>query len=387
MIDESLYEGREQTYVKHYILSEYLDLFSQIIGARWPKINYVDCFAGPWESRAEDMRDTSFGIAVNQFRKARELLRTRGHATAFRCFFLESGARAYRQLREFANRTADISVTTLNEELENAIEPILRFIRDGGPDAFTFTFIDPTGWTGFAMDRIRPILAVTPGEVLINFMTGFIKRFVEAPADQTAESFVAMFGEDIRDELKGLQPLEREERLVALYMRNVKRAGNFDFVAAAVVFKPGIESTHFHLIYATRNRKGVEVFKNVEKRAMDEMDDVRAVSKQRREIARTGQSFLLPAKEWHSSRELAERRKSHERQARNLVWSAIRQQRRVLYDNLWTDVMAVPLVNDRILKEWLEEWSLGNRIKFDGFEVRQKKPRCDSNNYIIWKSD
>lgn len=36
---------------------------------------------------------------------------------------------------------------------------------------FTFTFIDPTGWKGFGMNNIRPLLELPFSEVLINFMT------------------------------------------------------------------------------------------------------------------------------------------------------------------------------------------------------------------------
>src|SRR6059058_6125752 len=121
MIDESLYEGREQTYVKHYILSEYLALFAQIIGGGWTKINYIDCFAGPWESRSTDLLDTSFAIALQQFRNAREQLAKRGKTVSFRCFFLESDLRAFRRLRQFADGISDIEIKPLNKELEGAI--------------------------------------------------------------------------------------------------------------------------------------------------------------------------------------------------------------------------------------------------------------------------
>ncbi len=47
MPDLTLYKGREQTYVKHYILEEYLGRFAHIIGWYWQTIAYVDCFSGP----------------------------------------------------------------------------------------------------------------------------------------------------------------------------------------------------------------------------------------------------------------------------------------------------------------------------------------------------
>jgi len=385
MIDESLYEGREQTYVKHYILGEYLALFAPIIGSYWTKINYIDCFAGPWEARAPDLRDTSFGIATHQFRETRAKFSERGRDVNFRCFFLESESSSYRRLKQFAEAVTDVEIKAVNQKLEESVDDILLFIRQGGPGAFTFIFIDPTGWSGFAMEKIRRLFEVRPGEVLINFMTGFIKRFVEAPSEQTTESFIAMFGEDIRDEIKGLSALDREERLVRLYMRNVKKAGGFEYLSTAIVFKPGIESTHFNLIYATRNAKGVEVFKNVEKRAMKEMNNVRAASKQRMEMERTRQMSLLTPSESHASRKLVERRLRYEQMAVERVWLIIERDRRVLYDRLWKVVIPFPLVNDASLNEWLEDWRQAGKIDFDGFTSKQKKPRRESGNYVVWK--
>jgi len=66
MIDETLYEGREQTLVKHFVLNAYLERFAHIIGFWADTITYVDCFSGPWRSRSPDLRDTSFAIARDE---------------------------------------------------------------------------------------------------------------------------------------------------------------------------------------------------------------------------------------------------------------------------------------------------------------------------------
>lgn len=49
MSDTHLYEGREQTLVKHLILGKYLERFAIIIGFNWASITYVDCFSGTVE--------------------------------------------------------------------------------------------------------------------------------------------------------------------------------------------------------------------------------------------------------------------------------------------------------------------------------------------------
>ena len=67
------YRGREQTYIKHTLLTKYLDRLGHKVRSQWDSINYVDCFAGPWQSAEPDYRDTSFGIAFHDFRSVRKI--------------------------------------------------------------------------------------------------------------------------------------------------------------------------------------------------------------------------------------------------------------------------------------------------------------------------
>ena len=167
MNDASFYEGREQTLVKHLILSKYLERFAIIIGFNWPSITYVDCFSGPWKSRSEELTDTSFSIALAELRKSREVHRAQGNDLRLRSFFLEKQPRAYARLKQFADGITDVEIRTHNSELETSIDSVLNFVKED-PKTFPFIFIDPTGWAGFAMQDIGPLLKLNPGEVLIN---------------------------------------------------------------------------------------------------------------------------------------------------------------------------------------------------------------------------
>lgn len=189
MNDADLYAGREQTLVKHLILAKYLERFAHIIGFQWNSITYVDCFSGPWSVRSEELKDSSFSIALEELRKARETHLAKGKDVKLRCFFLEKDPAAYDRLKQFADQIHDAEIETRNDELEASINAILAFVKRGGRETFPFIFIDPTGWTGFALRRIAPLLKLDPGEVLINFITGHIKRFINSPQDQT-ENFI-----------------------------------------------------------------------------------------------------------------------------------------------------------------------------------------------------
>jgi three-Cys-motif partner protein len=168
--NDSLYEGREQTLVKHFILRNYLFRLAIIVGSWRKAINYIDCFSGPWNVRGENYEDSSFGIALAELRKARGTLAARSIALKLRCFFLEQDPNAFLKLSAFGEKATDVEVVTNNKRLEDAVEDILTFHRRA-VSGFPFIFIDPTGWTGFPLNTIRPLLNLKPGEVLINFMT------------------------------------------------------------------------------------------------------------------------------------------------------------------------------------------------------------------------
>ena len=180
MNEIDLYAGREQTLVKHLILRKYIERFAHIIGSHWSSITYVDCFSGPWNVRSDNLEDSSFSIALEELRKARGTYHSKGRKISLRCFFLEKERIPYQKLKQFADQITDVEVMTRNRELEYAVDDILRFVRKGGSQTFPFIFIDPTGWSGIAMEVIKPLLSLNPGEALINFITTHVKRFIES---------------------------------------------------------------------------------------------------------------------------------------------------------------------------------------------------------------
>ncbi|HKO55956.1 MAG TPA: three-Cys-motif partner protein TcmP [Thermoanaerobaculia bacterium] len=377
MPDLKLYEGREQTYVKHYILEKYLESFAPIIGSWRKTITYVDCFSGPWESNDSAFADTSFGIAVKVLRAARDDFARRGASIRLRCFFLEKNSKAYAQLKQFAAAAEDIEIETRNKVLRDAVGDIIHFIRAAGDQNFTFIFVDPTGWTGFPLKTITPLLQVTPGEVLINFMTEHIRRFVDSSDEELRAGFRQLFDEEIDGSLFDLPAQEREEKLVGRYLRGVKKAGNFRYVGLAIVFKPEIEKTFFHLLYGTRNDKGIDVFKKVEQGAMKEAEKARAAAKERKDTS--GQTAFLDATEMHPSTRMHQLRDRYLDAARARVLRELERRGEVKYNRLWRIAVAWPLVWESDLRGWLKDW----KVQFSGLLPRQK-PRWDRDINVIW---
>lgn len=387
MSNGELYAGREQTLVKHFILEKYLERFAYIVGSHWDVLTYVDCFSGPWNARSEKFEDSSFAIALKELRNARDALaKQRGRNIQLRCFFLEKNRAAYSKLKEFADSATDAKLETRNATLEESISDIADFVRRGGSKAFPFIFIDPTGWTGFEMETIAPLLRLNPGEVLINFMTGHIRRFLESPDEETQDSFKRLFGSGaFRAKVQGLAQQEREDAAVEEYTRNAKAVGSFNFGCNAIVLHPEMDRTHFNLIYLTRNPKGIEVFKEAEKKAMEVQETARAEAQQRKRVARKGQAELFGSRELHDSTHYESLRDRYLTKARELVLQALKSKSRLLYDDAWTMALSQPMAWESDLKEWIAEWKDEGRLEVAGMQPRQKVPHRNEANYLIWK--
>lgn len=382
-MDSETYVGREQTLVKHVILRKYLGRFAQIVGSRWNVLTYVDCFAGPWNVRSDDLQDSSFAIALDELRKARDTQLSRGRSIKLRCFFLEKDREAFAQLAAFGKGIAGAEVATHNATLEASVPDIVTFVEKGGVASFPFIFIDPTGWSGFALETIRPLLRMDPGEVLINFMTGHIRRFLDSPDEDTQESLRQLFGsDDFRERIHGLKQHDRDDAAVEVYSRKVKEVGGFRHVCSAIVLKPEQDRTHFHLIYATRSQKGVEVFKEAEKSAMAVQESARAQAQERARVNQTGQPSLLSSDELHDPSHYDSLRDRYLGKARALVLSSLQTRGRVSYDEAWALAMSQPLTWESDLKSWIAEWR--DRVRVEGMKPRQRVPHLGESNTLVW---
>lgn len=387
MNEFELYAGREQTLVKHTILRSYIDRFAHIVGSFWNAITYVDCFSGPWNVQSGELRDSSFHIALEELRKAKAHLREAlGRDFALRCFFLERDPDAYRQLDQFARSVTDAEIATKNAALEDSVADILAFVSSRQNDAFPFIFVDPTGWTGFAMTTIAPLLRLHPGEVLINFMTGHILRFAEHSDPAIRQGFDDLFGSsDFRRRIADLAGQDREDELVRSYCDAVRAAGGYDYVCPAIVLHPENDRTHFHLIYATRKGKGVEVFKQVEKKAMELMERARGEAQQRSRVRSSGQAELFAAGQMHDARHYDGLRERYLAAARLGVEQLLHARRAISYDEAWITALSHPLVWDSDVKAWIADWRKAGKVAIIGMKPGERAPKREAGHQLHWR--
>lgn len=252
-----IYIGKEQAYVKHTILKTYLQRLFIIVGqGKETVINYVDCFAGPWQEEDDHLSDTSIGVSLEQMALCQESLKKQfGRTVKFRALYIEKDPVAFQKLESFLLQKPypEIETACLKGDYTELLDKIVTWC--GG--YFTFFFVDPTGWQKVVGAKtMLPLLSLGKAEFLINLMYDFINRFVSL--DKHAEDMIELFGEvpAFEDE----SPERRQEKLLALYRRNLKNHYQ-GYTAYVPVEKPGKERVLYCLVYLTRHVRGIDVFK------------------------------------------------------------------------------------------------------------------------------
>jgi three-Cys-motif partner protein len=257
------YSGREQTKAKHFILKSYLQALAFKV-LTFSDITYIDGFSGPWETKTENFSDSSFMIALSVLRNAQQkILAQKQIQRRIRCFFSEHDSEAFVQLEQavapFHKPKDGFEVKTYCGKFEDAVGEIQSFSRN----SFPLIFIDPTGWTGYPFDKIKPLFASPKCEVLINFMYEFINRFAYSGDKEIIASIAPILGgPDWPDRLDPNLP--RGLAVEKLFRETLKLAGPFKFVVSTKIDKATAERPHFFITYGTKSADGLKTFRQIE---------------------------------------------------------------------------------------------------------------------------
>jgi three-Cys-motif partner protein len=390
-LDRTNYEGgREQAYVKHYLLERYLSSWGYIIGgSTWDSLVFVDGFAGPWGAKHEQFADASFGIAVRALNEAIDgLFETRKIVVRGLCVFVETKPKPFARLDKFAkeNSTDSVRAIALRGRFIENIKAINAHVAAVGANPFKFVFLDQKGWAATPMAKLRPFLRERSCEVLFNLMTSFLTRFVDARSRES--SYHELFGrrgvlEKIRALPKGTG--EREEAAVQEYCKSLRDICGFRYVSQAVILDPSKEKVLYHLIFATKNPRGIEVFKRAEIEAAKIQDEVRYEA----HLRRTGPDLpglfesgpprsRLVLQLWRRYTDLARRKVLEVLITSSAVIG-------VSYKDLFGVAMEFPLVSPEDLIAWLKALEPHVKVNFELSEKRKnpKKPSPMFDDRIV----
>jgi three-Cys-motif partner protein len=373
------YAGREQAYVKHVFLENYLEALAHKTASTYPHIVYIDGYAGPWQSANERFEDTSFGIALNALRQAKESWKQIGRDVRMSAHLVERDGAAYARLADIPNRYPDVSVSTHSGDFVGLIPTILATIPT---DAFAFFFIDPKGWR-IPLQQLKPLLSRANSEVIFNFMFDFINRAVNI-ADiniVTGLNELIPYG-DWRSKITeaekqgggNLTPDARKAVLVGGFTESLAKMGNYRFVAETTILRPLKDRPLYCLCYATRHPRGIEVFRDCQIKALQEQSTTRATVKLQFAAKTSGQAEMFESLHDMGPDELSAFLAGEQRQAeRSLLELAPKRPATIRYDALWPEVLARhvirrPQVNEIAVKlrntQALEfpDWEKGKRV-------------------------
>ncbi len=287
-----LYSGREQTKAKHFILKRYLQALAFKV-LRFYDITYVDGFSGPWKSQTEDFADSSFMIAIDVLRDAQQqILNETGKRPRVRCFFSENNRQAFTKLAAaiapFHKPEEGFEIKTYCGDFEDAVLEIQAFIGQ----SFPLIFIDPTGWTGYAFDKIKPLFNRPKCEVLINFMYDFINRAASMRDAKTIASLDPILGGPHWEERLDSN-LPRGRAVEKLFRDTLETTGNFGFVVSTKIDRPTADRPLFFIAYGTKSQEGLKAFREIEYGALRVNARDRAEAKERKREDKSGSPDLF----------------------------------------------------------------------------------------------
>jgi three-Cys-motif partner protein len=188
---ETLWEIEPHTKAKHEILRRYLGAWFPILGAKIPRIVYIDGFCGPGKYLGGE--DGSPIIALKEALKQPVL---RNSEVSF--LFIDERADRIDHLKSelsFLTIPSKFHIDPKVNEFENTLTTILDDLqKDGHHLAPTFAFIDPFGFKGAPFSLIKRLLENSKTEVFVNIMVDFINRFIEHPTPITRQHIKQLLG-------------------------------------------------------------------------------------------------------------------------------------------------------------------------------------------------
>jgi len=296
MIPE-VYDGREHQLVKHKLLAEYLMRLFMILGQVESSICFIDCFAGPWSSQDEDLKDTSIGIAYDLMKKCRDgLYESFNRKVKFRALFVEKTDSAYEKLECYCTEKScnSIELDCYRGEFYDLRSDILNWCGDKD---FAFFFIDPTGWKNvIEIPTIKPLLQRSRSEFLINMMFSFLVRVISQ--ERHSEDIYAIFGE-VPDTSR-MTTEQKESYLLYRYRENAKAVfpstGGKPRSAYVKVEHASKSGTKYDLVYFTRSSLGIKVFMEVSEKLDWIQRSMKAEVQQRERIRKSRQLELFPSR-------------------------------------------------------------------------------------------
>jgi three-Cys-motif partner protein len=258
---------REQTRVKHEILTAYLPAYYHILKGRNENLVFIDGFAGPGTYTKAETGQTFDGSPL---RALRLIASNKDFAERVSSVFIEHDAELFHALeknvREFYLKNPEIREPkclfgTFSERVNEIISQV------GGKLAPTFLFVDPCGVSGASFETIAAVMACDKCEAFIFFNIDGVRRI--AGLNELSDVLVELMGtrqraQTLYDDLrKTTKVWERERMIVSHYRRAIVEDIGARYVIAFRVEHEEQNKTSHYFIHATKHPLGFSIMKDV----------------------------------------------------------------------------------------------------------------------------
>lgn len=373
------YVGREQAFVKHYFLRNYLERLVHKISSAYDEVVYVDGYSGPWKSGDEGYSDTSFGIALQSLTAARESwlgMPHRKRSVLMTAHLVEKQEQPFLELETIGSLFPEVTVHPHRADFLSIAPDIASAIPRR---AFTFSLIDPKGFK-LDLEALRTLIARPQSEVVFNFMFDFANRFTALAS--LGDTYDRLFpGIDWRGRLSAADagPSERKAAFLSCFKDAVKAIGGYKYVADVDIRYPGKDRTFYFLIYGTRDPAGIEVFRDCQVKALEAQSSIAGQrSLDKRE---TNGLPSLFGSEWESASVLHRKFLDDERRdARDRLLEIVRAKPGIKWGSVWprmlaehairkTDAGAIAAVLQKERLIYFPDWGAKKRTPDDSYQV------------------
>ena len=211
------------------------------------RIVYIDGFAGP--GIYDKGENGSPLIAINA---ALEHIQPIQSQLVF--YFIEYDQERFKILKNLLkdyNLPSNFKVEIINDKFDEHLTEVLDTVDSQfSRSAPTFAFIDPFGYSHTPFSIVKRLASNPKCEMLITFMYEEINRFWDAATEK--ERLDRLFG-CVRPTLEGKFPEERRTIIHDLYLNQLRKNANFEFVRSFEMVNKGNRTDYF-LIFATNHQ-------------------------------------------------------------------------------------------------------------------------------------
>jgi len=257
-VDATIWPLDPHSKVKHLILRRHLDAWLPIMTRSFPKLLYVDGFAGPGVYEGGEPGSPVIALRAAIFNR---VLRAEPPKCELGFLFVEERSDRVTRLREEVGKLIQeehlpgwIKYHIAEGEFESIIAN--RFdhwsLRGRRP---IFAFVDPFGYSGLPMSLIKRIGGVPHSECLITFTYKSINRWAIHGDLQRERHLDALYGSPTWRECRN-----DEAAMVELYRRQLLAEGGFRY-NSTFKMKDRLGATEYFLAFGTSDPKGLTVMK------------------------------------------------------------------------------------------------------------------------------